>query len=161
MTLPIPDICLPSVYALTPEMLRERGISLLLMDLDNTLAPYSADAPSKALNDWVQSMQSGGIKLFILSNNKGERPQTFGSALALPYINRAKKPKTEALFRVLAEYNLPPDSAALIGDQIYTDVLCGARAGLTSIAVRPLSLKNPFFLLRYIAELPFRHKKAK
>ena len=95
MTLPLPDLMLPSIYALTPEMLSRRGIELLLLDLDNTLAPYSADAPNEALSAWVRGMSEGGIKLFILSNNKGERPKVFGAALSLPNVNRSKKPKTD------------------------------------------------------------------
>ena len=161
MTLPFPDIMLPSVYELTPEMLSERGISLLLMDLDNTLAPYSADTPNAALTGWVRGMEAAGITLFILSNNKGERPRVFGEALGLPFVNLSKKPNTDMLFKVLAEYNIPPENAAIIGDQIYTDALCGARAGVTSIVVRPLSFINPLHLLRYIAELPFRRARQK
>lgn len=161
MSLPFPDIKLSSVYELTAEMLKEREITLLLMDLDNTLAPYSAHTPNQALTDWVRSMESGGIKLFILSNNKGDRPKVFGSALNLPNVNRSKKPNTDMLFKVLADYNTAPEHAAIIGDQIFTDVACGVRAGITSIVVKPLSLVNPFFLLRYIAELPFRHVRRK
>ena len=51
-------------------MLKNRNISLLLLDLDNTLAPYSARGPNKELSHWVQTMIDAGIKLFILSNNK-------------------------------------------------------------------------------------------
>ncbi len=158
MTLPIPDIKLPSIYFLTPQMLKNRNISLLLLDLDNTLAPYSARGPNKELSHWVQTMIDAGIKLFILSNNKGERPKVFGKALSVPNLNRAEKPKTDVLFKVLAEYNTAPENAAIMGDQIFTDVLCGVRGGLTTVVVKPLSMKNPFFLLRYIAELPFRQK---
>lgn len=161
MKLPIPDIKLPSIYSLTPQMLKDRNISLLLLDLDNTLAPYSESSPNEQLSRWVQTMKEAGIKLFILSNNKGERPRVFGKALGVPNRNRAGKPKTEVLFKVLAEYKTAPENAAIMGDQIYTDVLCGVRGGLTSVVVKPLSLKNPFFLLRYIAELPFRHISKK
>jgi len=48
------------------------------------------------------------------------------------------------------------EETAIVGDQIYTDVLCGKRAGIKTIAVRPISLSNPFHYLRYGAELPFR-----
>lgn len=161
MRFPLPDLKLSSIYELRPEMLKARGIELLLLDLDNTLAPYSADAPSPALISWVRGMESAGIKLFILSNNKGERPKIFGEALGLSYLSRSKKPKTEMLLKVLSDCGTAPEHAAIMGDQIFTDVLCGVRAGVFSIAVKPLSLLNPFFLLRYAAELPFRRERRK
>lgn len=161
MTLPIPDLKLRSFYELTPQMLKDKSISLLLLDLDNTLAPYSAHEPNERLRRWVEQMRKGGIALFILSNNKGNRPSVFGSALGLSNVNRSKKPRTDMLFKVLSEYGVAPENAAIMGDQIFTDVLCGTRAGLTTILVRPLSMKNPFFLIRYAFELPFRHTRAK
>ena len=161
MSFPYPDIILPSVYDISPELLRERGISLLLMDLDNTLAPYSEDEPREELRRWVQLMREGGIKLFILSNNRGERPKRFGEALGLANVNHSRKPKTDMLFRVLAEYDVAPKNAAIVGDQIFTDVLCGVRAGVTSIVVKPIKFTNPFLFLRYIAELPFRRTRQK
>ena len=46
---------------------------------------------------------------------------------------------------------------ALVGDQIFTDVLGGNRAGVTTILVKPIRLAgNPGRYVRYAAELPFR-----
>lgn len=59
MTLPIPDLKLRSFYELTPQMLKDKSISLLLLDLDNTLAPYSAHEPNERLRRWVEQMRKG------------------------------------------------------------------------------------------------------
>lgn len=156
MSLPIPDIMLGSIYELSPYTLSRRGVKLLFMDLDNTLAPYSQDSAGVPLRNWVDSLKKARIEPFILSNNKGQRPRDFAADLSLEYIGRAKKPSTEKLFEILKKKGLSPESAAIIGDQIYTDVLCGKRAGIMTIAVRPISMKNPLHLIRYGLEAPFR-----
>lgn len=145
-----------SVFELKPEHLRERSITLLLLDLDNTIAPYSRPTPTVAVLNWVDSMKHAGIEPFILSNNRGSRPKTFAEALSLDYINRAKKPSTKKLFEVLEKKGVSPQNAAIIGDQVYTDVACGKRAGVMTILIMPINLKNPLLLGRYWLELPFR-----
>lgn len=151
-----PDLMLGSIYDLSPGFLKERGIRLLLMDLDNTLAPYSENRPSVALRNWLDALKKAGIEPFILSNNRGSRPRVFASALSLDYVGHAGKPSTKKLRAVLKKKGLSADKAAIIGDQLYTDILCGNRAGVYAIAVRPIDIKNPFRALRYALELPFR-----
>lgn len=153
---PIPHLILDNIYELEPELLLALDIRLLLMDLDNTLAPYSQDEPSVALRNWIDKLKAAGIEPFILSNNHGERPRHFARALDLDYIGKAGKPSVKKLRAVLAEKGVSPGRAAIVGDQIFTDVLCGRRAGLYTIAVRPIDLKNPFRALRYGLEYPFR-----
>jgi len=154
--LPIPDILLTNIYELKPDMLVARGVSLLLMDLDNTLDTYHAQGPGVSLRNWIDALKRAGIEPFIYSNSHGDRAMRFADALGIDYVNKAKKPKTKRLFALLREKNVRPANAAIIGDQIYTDVLCGSCAGILTIAIRPLDLSNPFHYLRYGAEMPFR-----
>ena len=58
--------------------------------------------------------------------------------------------------QVLTQKSTPIERVCIIGDQIYTDVLCGSIAGAYTVVVRPISLKNPLHALRYAAETPFR-----
>ena len=46
----IPQMLLPGYGSLTPEMLRERGIRLLLCDLDYTLAPKYVPGPDPGVS---------------------------------------------------------------------------------------------------------------
>lgn len=156
MNIPVPTIMIKSIYDLDPTELAGMGISFLLMDLDNTLAPYSISSAPLRLRNWIDSVRRAGICPFILSNNKGDRPVEFAKDLSLEYVRHAKKPDTAKLLEVLESKNVSPENAAIIGDQIYTDVLCGSRAGITTIAVRPISLRNPLHLVRYWLEVPFR-----
>lgn len=157
MTLPIPTLMKNDIYALTPEELHTMGVRLLMMDLDNTLAPYHIHTASPALCSWITAMKAAGIDLFILSNNHGDRPARFSRQLNVDYVNRAHKPHTETALRIAAQRGFTPEETALLGDQIYTDVLCAVRAGFKSICVRPICIsRNPLLAIRYFFELPFR-----
>ncbi len=156
MKLPIPNRAVHDIYELTPDFLRSRNITLLLMDLDNTLAPYSTDEATPALKAWIASMKAAGIEPFLFSNNKGDRPSIFARQLNVDYVKLAHKPKQAVLRQVLTQKSTPIERVCIIGDQIYTDVLCGSIAGAYTVVVRPISLKNPLHALRYAAETPFR-----
>jgi HAD superfamily phosphatase (TIGR01668 family) len=117
---------------------------------------YATGSSPVALRNWVHSLKKAGIEPFILSNNHGARPKLFAAELSVGFMGRANKPSTKKLFAALAEKGVSEKEAAIIGDQVYTDVLCGKRAGILTIAVRPLDMKNPLLFLRYGLEFPFR-----
>lgn len=157
LKLPVPDLIVRDIYALSPESLNALGIKLLLLDLDNTLASYTSGMqPSVRLRNWIDALCRAGIEPFIFSNSRGRRARAFSEALSVGFLARAKKPGTRALRRVLAQKAVAPVHAALVGDQIYTDVLCAKQAGVFSVAVEPIDLSNPVYRVRYWAELPFR-----
>jgi len=152
----IPRIRIDNVLQLTPDFLLSRGIRLLMLDLDNTLAPYSGSKPSPELIRWKTDMEQAGVALFIVSNTHTNRAKNFAALWQVPYVNAAKKPGSKGICEALAQTGCTPAEAALAGDQLFTDVLGANRAGLCSIVVEPLELKNVFYILRYGIEIPFR-----
>lgn len=152
----IPDYRFRSIYDIGPDFLKELGISLALLDLDNTMAPYSREYPTDELNSWIESLKKAGITPYIISNSRKPRPEIFAEALSIPFIKRAKKPSDKAVKQAMEICGKTPAETTLIGDQIYTDALAANRAGVTSIVVRPIEMKNPLLALRYGAEMPFR-----
>ena len=160
MPLPVPTVLLHDIYELTPDGLHGMGVRFLMMDLDNTLAPYHVHEAGGELRRWGDGMRRGGIELFILSNNHGGRPEEFARQLGLDYVNRAKKPRPDTALKVMRSRGYSPSETAIIGDQIYTDVLCAVRCGVRSICVRPICIsRNPLLAVRYFFELPFRGGK--
>lgn len=155
---PIPRGVYPSVTSLRPRDLADRGIRLVLADLDNTLVPYGVPLPDEKLKGWRDELAAHGVTLFILSNNRHEsRPRTFAQALDVPYIGHAGKPKTASFVRAMEQMGVAPEQTAIVGDQIFTDVLGGNRAGVATILVKPIRLAgNPGRYLRYAVEVPFR-----
>jgi HAD superfamily phosphatase (TIGR01668 family) len=154
---PFPRYKFYTLLRLTPEFLRGIGVSLLMLDLDNTIAPYRTAEPSAATIEWARAMENAGITLFIVSNSrKSNRVAAFAAALGIEYVYHARKPSPRTVLEVAARLNVPPCEAALAGDQIFTDTLAANRAGAVSILVKPIKFENPLHALRYIAEQPIR-----
>lgn len=154
----IPTWVTESVFDLTPQFLAERGITLVLADLDNTLTSYEHALPSPALRQWKEELNAHGITLFIVSNSrKSRRCPIFCEALGVGYVRHAGKPRKGGFLRALAETGKRPEEALMVGDQIFTDI-CGAnRAGIYSVLIRPVSWgNNPLRRIRYAIETPFR-----
>ena len=146
------------IYEITGEALERRGFKLLLADLDNTLVPYGVPLPDEKLKAWRDDLRAHGVTLFVLSNNRHERrPGVFSEALDVPYIGHAGKPQTPSFYKAMEQVGVTKEQTAIVGDQIFTDVVGGNRAGVAAILVEPIRLAgNPGRYLRYAAEWPFR-----
>lgn len=154
----IPDRVYPYVYAIAPGDLAGRGITLLLADLDNTLARYGQPEPDQALRDWKAALAEEGVDLFLLSNSrKPTRAEAFARALDIPFLGHAGKPKRGGFRTAMERMGRSPAQTAMVGDQIFTDILGAKRAGVLALLVEPIALAgNPGRYLRYGVETPFR-----
>ena len=153
----IPDYSFRSICDVAPEFLKIRGVSLLLLDLDNTIAPYGTVVPSVDIAAWAENMKNNGITLFIITNNRGsKRVGSLAEAFGIGYIMKARKPLISGIHRALRQLDEKPEQTALAGDQVYTDILAANSAGLLSIIVEPIRIRNPMLNLRYWLEAPFR-----
>ena len=146
------------IYELSGAALARRGFKLLLADLDNTLVPYGVPLPDEKLKAWRDDLNAHGVTLFVLSNNRHEnRPRIFSEGLGVPYIGHAGKPKTPSFLNAMERMGVTKEQTAIVGDQIFTDVLGGNLAGVSAILVEPIRLAgNPGRYLRYAVEVPFR-----
>ena len=127
-----------SITELTPEILEEKGIKLLMLDFDNTIVPYTTNEPTPEMAQWLQEMTASSVEICVVSNSKKNRVKIFCGAYGIPCITHAKKPGTKGIRECLSRYNLPKKNCALAGDQIYTDVLGGNSAGVQSILVKAI-----------------------
>lgn len=154
----IADVVCDSIYDLDLSALKAAGIRLLLADLDNTLVPYGVPLPTDEVRKWNERLEEMGITLFVLSNNRhANRPCIFSEGLGVPFIGHAGKPGVKSFCKAMEQMGVTAQQTALVGDQIFTDVLGGNRAGVTTILVKPIRLAgNPGRYVRYAAELPFR-----
>lgn len=156
--IPFPHGFYESVLDIRPEELTRRGITLLLADLDNTLVPYKTALPTEELKRWREELEAGGVELFLLSNSrKPGRPKRFADALGIRFIGHAGKPKRGGYEKAMAQTGCTAAQTAIVGDQIFTDILGGRRSGITALLVRPVRLAgNPGRYIRYWVETPFR-----
>lgn len=137
-----PKICLATVSALTPEFLCSRGIKGIIFDLDNTILPWQAKllAPEKIM--LFERLQARGFKICVVSNAFDRRVRSLLDPLHIPAISRARKPRRTPFRQALELLGTAPEETAVVGDQIFTDVLGGNRLGLYTILVNPVSRKE-------------------
>lgn len=147
-----------SIYDIDPAALARRGIRLLLTDLDNTLVPYGVPEPDEKVRAWTAELAEQGVTLFVLSNNRHpDRPSRFSRALGVPFIGHAGKPKPGSFYKAMEQMGCTAEQTAIVGDQIFTDILGGRNAGVFTLLVEPIRLAgNPGRYLRYAVEWPFR-----
>ena len=124
---------------ITPDYLRRQGVTLLLSDLDFTLAAKSTRRPDQPLRDWIAGLKAAGIDFMIVSNNRsGSRVTEFCADLGVPYQGHAGKPSTRGLEAAMARAGADRDHTAMLGDKLLTDVLAARRAGVLSLMVEPM-----------------------
>lgn len=158
MTLPlVPQYRANSVYDLTPQRLRAMGVTLVLADLDNTIARYRQRVPDARLMAWKAALNEAGITVFILSNGrKPNRSRVFAEAFAADFINHAGKPRGKGFAAALSRTGKRAEETLMVGDQIFTDIWGANLAGVKSVLIEPVALDTLFRRLRYGVETPFR-----
>lgn len=128
-----------SIYDIDFEKLKERGITSLIFDIDNTLVPQKVLNPDRKVINFFKFLKSKGFKVCLISNNTTKRVNNFTKGTGVKGISWAIKPRKSAFYKALEMLDSTPDETAVVGDQIFTDILGGHRVGLFTILVRPLS----------------------
>ncbi len=152
----VPDYYFDTVYEVTPELLKKHGVKGLILDIDNTLVPYEIAEPTAENIAWLNLMHENGIKTAFVSNNHEDRVVLYNKSLGCPAFFDSGKPFKKACTRALEAMALAPSEAAIIGDQVFTDVLCGRNAKLRlAVLVKPIKDKtNLFFKSKRLLEKP-------
>jgi HAD superfamily phosphatase (TIGR01668 family) len=151
----LPRIIVTALPDITPELLEDHDIDLLMLDFDNTIVPYTTNIPSESMEKWLKEMVSSNIQLCVVSNSKNDRVKLFCKQYGIACITHAKKPFAKGIRQCLEKFHIRPEQAALAGDQIFTDVLGSNCAGVTSILVKAIDNHNIWLKLRHVAEMPF------
>lgn len=153
----IPDMYQKSIYHIDYDKLKDEGIKCLLLDLDNTCVPYKDKEPNKKLIDLFEMLKDMDFKLIIFSNAPKRRIYPFKRALNVDCLARAGKPSKRSFLKVLKLFNYELSDVAIIGDQLYKDILGGNRVGIKTILVNPMSLDD-MIVTKYIFR-PLEKKK--
>lgn len=140
-----PNIYLKKVEDITIETLIKNKIKLLILDVDNTLIDYYKNL-SENIIKWTKEMKGQGIKLYILSNtNNEQKVEKVAQTLHIPYKHFAMKPLKRGFKYIQKETNIKPENIAVVGDQIFTDVLGGNRSKMFTILVDPIDAQKDYW----------------
>lgn len=138
MNLFIPHLRVESVVELTPARLRQLGLEVLLLDVDCTLKRYRSQQVEPVVADWLAELRAAGIRVCLVSNGRSARIGRLARELDVPFVAKACKPLPFRCRAALAQLGVDGRSAAMVGDQLFADVLAGRLAGLLTILVRPI-----------------------
>jgi len=136
-----PGEYLDSAYDIDYEALFATGYRAILFDVDNTLVPHGAPADEEAIA-LFEKIHSLGFETRLLSNNKEPRVRTFCEKVGGSYCFNANKPSPKSYLQAMKELNTNQKNTLFIGDQIFTDIWGGNRAGLKTILVKPIHPKE-------------------
>ena len=133
-----PDRFVVRLHQVDLDDLERRGIRGLIVDLDNTMVAYRQSEIVKEHLNWVQEARARGFAMVMLSNNFTGRVTGVAEQLQIDCIPNALKPLPTGFWRARRLLRLPSRAIAVVGDQLFTDVLGGKLLGLYTILTEPI-----------------------
>ena len=141
----VPDYRFQAFNEASASFLSSIGVKGLILDVDNTLEPYENAIPGEHVLKWLDELSEAGIKCAIVSNNEKARIDKFNEKIGLVAYSKAKKPFKKNILAALSDIGVNPQDAALMGDQVFTDVWAARNAGIKAILVPPIKDKRDLF----------------
>jgi len=142
----IPDYRIQSVLELDVQRLRALGIDALLLDVDCTLKNYRAKEVRPEVAAWFDSLRAAGIGICLVSNGRGRRIGAFAEKYGVPFVGKACKPLPFGCLRAIRREGFDPTRTAMVGDQVFADIMAGPLAGLRTVLVEPIQPEEePWF----------------
>ncbi|MFA9381755.1 MAG: YqeG family HAD IIIA-type phosphatase [Acetanaerobacterium sp.] len=134
----IPDLIIDRIWEIDAQVLSALGVRALIVDVDNTLSSHGAPLPEREVAPWLARMDALGVPVVILSNNTKKRVAPFAQGLGLPFVHFAVKPLAHGFQRAARLLRHPAQQIAVVGDQIFTDVVGGNAMGMKTVLVLPI-----------------------
>lgn len=159
MSILLPTLSVPKITDITVEQLHTLNIKALILDADDTLSGHGEQQLFPGVSEWLLAMKSAGFPMLIASNNFRKRVEPFAKQIGLPFISLSVKPLPFKLLWATRRLGAKRKETAIIGDQIFTDILGANFAGLQSILVTPESMDARFGIRRKL-EVSIREKIA-
>lgn len=137
-----PDQYVTALERVDLDKLADMGIRGLLIDRDRTLTAWHSREVSEAKRRWL-SLAAERFALCIVSNTIfGRGVQKVADELGIPAVCRwglGRKPFSGAMREALRLLRIQPSEGAIIGDQLFTDILGGNLMGLHTVLVQPVA----------------------
>ena len=160
----VPDMYQKSIYYIDYEKLLDAGIKCLLFDLDNTCVPYKIKEANDKLVELFENLKDMGFKVIIFSNASRKRIAPFKKKLNVDCLARAHKPNKHNFIKIIKLFNYDLSEVAIVGDQLYKDILGGNKAGIMTILVNPMSMDDMILtklIFRRLEKIKYRKLASK
>ena len=146
-----PNLYVKSLCHIDLSRLKDIGVKGIVFDIDNTVTMWGSNEIAPITRKWLEDAKAHGFRVCLLSNNRKARIDDISRILDIPSA-KGFKPFGSAFRSALCLLGTSPQETAIIGDQIFTDILGGNRAGLYTILVQPMSTTE-FFTTRLLRRL--------
>ena len=158
-----PDRYYNSVFDIDLEELKTRNIKGLILDLDNTLVAKREKKIPNGLYGWLESVANQKIGVCVVSNSLAKRAEDIAGRVKLPVVAPAKKPMKKAFENGMRLLGTTQEETAVVGDQLFTDILGGNKADTYTILVAPISKREPLHtkILRKLEKIVLKNLTSK
>jgi len=158
-----PTIWIRNVLSIDRDFLNKYRIKGLILDLDNTLSMHGSPAVEAGVGEWLADMRKLGVNMVVVSNNTSKRVAPLAKELGLEFIAFGCKPLPFGINKAVKSFGLPKKYIAVVGDQIFTDVMGGNLSGIRTVLVEPFHLENKvlFRIKRKIESAVFKRDYSK
>ena len=95
----------------------------------------------------IRKLKEAGFSLCLVSNAKSERSKRIADMLDIPCVSYANKPGTSGVLKAMELIGAGKENTVMIGDQLFTDIAAGNRAGLYTIFVERYGKKEVFYVV--------------
>ncbi len=137
-----PDIYIKSIFELPLEYFKSKKIKALFFDIDNTIAPFDIAEPDCKTVNFFKELKKEGFIVCLFSNNNKKRVEFFNRNLGVFTIHKAGKPGIKKLKQAMIKFGVNKNNAAIIGDQVFTDMYCAHRAGILAVYTMPICKRD-------------------
>ena len=153
-----PTLKLDKITDISVELLNRFDIKALILDVDNTLSTHHGMVLCDGLRDWLDKMREAKIKLVILSNSTKKRVKPFAEKIDLDFLSTGLKPLFPGYLRAVKRLGVKRKNVAIVGDQIFTDVLGGNSVFIKTILLTPIKPETSirFKIKRKLEKLVYR-----
>jgi uncharacterized protein len=142
-----PDWYGSSLAHLSFDALAMADITTLFLDMDNTVLSRKTHEVPPEISRWIADGRSRGLKLCLISNNFHAHAYEVAQTLELPVVAKALKPLPTGVFKALHLMGAQKEKSALLGDQLFTDILAARAAGIRALLVEPLAAEDLWYTL--------------
>lgn len=122
--------------------LEEQQIKLVLLDMDNTLAPWHSDLVQEDFIKWTDAVRQRGIDVALLTNSKGANADSVGKKANISVHKGANKPFKKETLKVIKAYNVNCENVLMVGDQLFTDIQLANSIKAKSVLTVPLEKRE-------------------
>ena len=138
----VPNDAVHRLSEVDVDALVERGITTILLDLDNTITTWRSLEIPDDLVEWIEDAKSKCRVCIVSNTSKMQRLAEIKERMDLEAVGFASKPW--GFKKAMARLEVKPEEAVAIGDQLMTDIYGGNLAGCETILVKPVS-NDEFF----------------